>query len=65
MITRVPFRPDMWGQKPMTGGANSGTVTDPNALLQRIDQTTTMTFHWIRAGVVVMILLLVLIAIGF
>jgi hypothetical protein len=30
---------------------------DPNALLSRIDQTTTQIFHWVRIGVVVLIVL--------
>ena len=30
---------------------------DPNALLRRIDQTTTQIFHWVRIGVVVLIVL--------
>jgi hypothetical protein len=30
---------------------------DPNMLLRRIDQTTTQIFHWVRIGVVVLILL--------
>ena len=43
----------------------TATPTDPNALLQRIDQTTTQMFHWVRLGMIVVILLLVfLIVIG-
>jgi hypothetical protein len=37
-------------------------MNDPNELLNRIrqiDQTTTQTFHWVRIGVVVLILLTV------
>jgi hypothetical protein len=35
--------------------------SDPNELLRRIDQQTTQMFHWVRAGMVVVILLLVLV----
>ncbi len=34
---------------------------DPTELLQRIDRTTTQMFHWVRAGFIVVILLLVLV----
>lgn len=40
-------------------------VSDPNELLRRIDQTNTMMFHWIRAGMIVVIVLLVAILLGF
>ncbi len=30
---------------------------DPNAVLRHIDQTTTQIFHWVRIGVVVLIVL--------
>ena len=30
---------------------------DPNAILRRIDQTTTQIFHWVRIGVVLVIVL--------
>lgn len=41
------------------------STSDPNELLRRIDQQTTMTFHWVRAGLIAIIVLLILIAIGF
>jgi hypothetical protein len=34
---------------------------DPNALLRNIDQTTTQTYHWVRIGVVAIIILLILV----
>lgn len=37
-----------------------GPPTDPNELLRRIDQRTTQMFHWVRAGMVVVILLLII-----
>ncbi len=39
--------------------------SDPNELLRRIDQQTTMMFHWVRAGMVVVIILLILVVLGF
>lgn len=39
----------------------SAQSNDPNELLRRIDQRTTQMFHWIRAGLVVVILLLILV----
>jgi hypothetical protein len=44
----------------MTGSA---LPSDANELLQRIDQTTTQIYHWVRAGVVVTILLLIVVII--
>ena len=41
------------------------TPTDPNELQRAIYQNTTMTYHWVRAGVVVVIVLLILILLGF
>jgi uncharacterized membrane protein YukC len=37
--------------------------SDPNELLQRIDQTTMQMFHWIRVGMVAVILLLIVVII--
>jgi hypothetical protein len=34
--------------------------SDPNELLRRIDQQTTQMFHWVRAGMVIVILLLII-----
>lgn len=33
--------------------------SDPNELLRLINQTTTQTYHWIRAGVIVIVLLVI------
>jgi hypothetical protein len=47
---------------PWSGTPQSPPMNDPNELLNRIrqiDQTTTQTFHWVRIGVVVLILLTV------
>lgn len=49
---------------PMSATPNY-TMNDPNEMLRRIDQQTTMIFHWVRAGVIVVIILLILIALGF
>ena len=38
---------------------------DPNEVLRRIDQNATMTYHWVRAGVIVVIVLLIAILLGF
>ncbi len=53
----------MVGQMPGAGTLASGMSSDD--LLRRIDQNTTMMFHWIRAGMIVVIVLLILIALGF
>jgi hypothetical protein len=37
------------------------TTYDPNALLRKIDQTTSQIFHWVRIGVVVIIILLIVV----
>jgi hypothetical protein len=45
---------------PWSGTTQSPSMNDPNELLnriRRIDQTTTQTFHWVRIGVVVLIVL--------
>lgn len=34
---------------------------DPNELLRRIDMTTTQTFHWVRIGFIVVIILLIVV----
>ena len=36
-------------------------MNDPNELLRRIDQNTQQTYHWVRAGIVAIIVLLVLV----
>lgn len=51
----------MFGQRPMSTELPSAQSSDPNELLRRIDQRTTQMFHWIRAGLIVVILLLILI----
>jgi hypothetical protein len=45
---------------PWSGTPQSPPMNDPNELMNRIrniDQTTNQTFHWVRIGVVVLILL--------
>jgi hypothetical protein len=47
---------------PWSGTPQSAPMNDPNELLttiRRIDQTTAQTFHWVRIGVVVLIVLTV------
>ena len=51
---------------PWSGTQQPPLMNDPNELLSRIrhiDQTTTQTFHWVRIGVVVLILLAIVIII--
>ena len=52
----------MFGQRPLSTAMPTAPPSDPNALLQRIDQRTTQMFHWVRAGIIVIILLLVFVA---
>lgn len=59
------LRLPMLGPRPISGAPSPVSVTDPNALLQHIDQTTTMVYHWVRAGIVVTIVLLILVLVGF
>jgi hypothetical protein len=45
---------------PWSTTPQSSTMNDPNELLnriRRIDQTTAQIFHWVRIGVVVIIVL--------
>lgn len=55
----------MTGQMLTSTASPAPPLNDPNELLQRIDQKTTMMLHWVRAGLVIVILLLILIALGF
>jgi hypothetical protein len=51
---------------PWSGTPQPPPMNDPNELLgriRRIDQTTAQIFHWVRIGVVVLILLAVVIII--
>ena len=51
---------------PWSGTPQTPTMNDPNELLNRvrkIDQQTTQTFHWVRLGVIVLIVLAVVIII--
>ncbi len=50
---------------PSTAPAALPDAPSNDELLRRIDQQTTMTFHWVRLGVIVTIILLLLILIGF
>jgi hypothetical protein len=58
----------MSASMPWSGTPQSPQMNDPNELLNRIrkiDQTTTQTFHWVRLGIVVLILLgIVIVIIG-
>ena len=54
----------MFGQRPASASLSNTSPRDPNELLQRIDQQTTMIFHWVRTGIIVVIILLVAIALG-
>lgn len=64
MTTRV-FEVLMFGQRSRPMASSPPPTSDPNEMLQRIDQTTTMMFHWLRAGVVIAIVLLIAILLGF
>lgn len=55
----------MFGRGPGSAAIPSASPSDPNDLLRRIDQQTTQMYHWVRAGVIVIIVLLLLIALGF
>lgn len=49
---------------PWPGTPQPPPMNDPNELLsriRRIDQTTTQTFHWVRIGVVALIILAIII----
>jgi hypothetical protein len=58
----------MSGNMPWSGTPQAPQMNDPNELLNRIrhiDATTTQTFHWVRLGIVVLIVIgLVVILIG-
>jgi hypothetical protein len=56
----------MSGNMPWSVTPQPVSMNDPNELLNRIrniDQTTTQTFHWVRIGVVVLIVLAIVIII--
>jgi len=55
----------MFGQQPASAGLSTVSANDPNDLLRRIDQQTTQMFHWVRAGVIATIVLLIAILLGF
>jgi|HubBroStandDraft_1064217.scaffolds.fasta_scaffold84797_2 hypothetical protein len=47
---------------PWSGTPQPPQMNDPNELIntiRRIDQTATQTFHWVRIGVIVLILLVI------
>jgi hypothetical protein len=58
----------MSASMPWSGTPQPPQMNDPNELLnrvRRIDQTTAQTFHWVRIGIIVLILLaLVIVVIG-
>jgi hypothetical protein len=50
----------MSGTLPWSGGPQAPAMNDPNELLNRIrhiDQMTAQIFHWVRLGVTVLIVL--------
>jgi hypothetical protein len=56
----------MSGTLPWSGTSQTSPMNDPNELLnriRRIDQTTAQTFHWVRIGVVVLVVLAIAIII--
>lgn len=57
--TPTPLKAPMVGKLLTPPPLSSAQPSDPNELLQRIDQRTAQMFHWIRAGLVVIILLLI------
>lgn len=54
----------MFGRRMMPTAPAAPPTNDPNEMLRRIDQQTTQMFHWVRAGMIVVIILLILIALG-
>jgi hypothetical protein len=58
----------MTGAMPWTGTPQAPQMNDPNELLNRvrhIDAMTTQTFHWVRLGIIVLILIgIVIVIIG-
>jgi hypothetical protein len=62
---RERLEDDMFSRGPASTAMPTAPPSDPNELLRRIDQQTTQMFHWVRAGMVVVIILLLLIAVGF
>jgi len=53
----------MFGRKLPSTTMAATSPSDPNELLQRIDQQTTQMFHWVRAGTIVIILLLIIVVV--
>jgi hypothetical protein len=53
----------MTGLWPRSPAPPAPLSNDPNELLRRIDRNTTQIFHWVRAGFIVVILLLVFLVI--
>jgi len=53
----------MFGTPQRSGPLSATTTNDPNELLQRIDQQTTMIYHWVRAGIIAIVLLLIVVVI--
>jgi hypothetical protein len=51
----------MFGQRPASTALPTPQTNDPNELLRRIDQQTTQMFHWVRAGLIVVIVLLIVV----
>jgi hypothetical protein len=58
----------MAGNMPWSGTPQPPQMNDPNELLnriRRIDATATQTFHWVRLGIVVLIIIgIIVIIIG-
>jgi len=48
----------MFPQRLATTTMPTAPPSDPNELLRQINQRTTQMFHWVRAGMIVIIILL-------
>jgi hypothetical protein len=53
----------MFGQRQRPVPLSATSSNDPNEMLRRIDQQTTMIYHWVRAGFIATILLLIVIVV--
>lgn len=65
LITVAVLGRTMFGRRSMPAAPSPPPTNDPNEMLRRIDQQTTLMFHWLRAGIIVVIILLIAIALGF
>jgi len=51
----------MFGQRPGAAPLSTAMPADPNELMRRMAQQTAMTYHWVRAGIVVIVLMLAIV----